>query len=74
MVFAQYFTTQKKAGERVGAVSGCRLGSQRPEIPAAQGLFGLRDLPKYGAVFEWFVLSTVPQMRNFLLFTRNLRC
>ena len=29
-----------QAGERVGAGNGPRLGSQRPEIPTAQGLFG----------------------------------
>jgi hypothetical protein len=28
-----------QAGERVGAGNGVRLGSQRPEIPTAQGLF-----------------------------------
>ena len=28
-----------QAGERVGAGNGPRLGSQRPEIPTAQGLF-----------------------------------
>ena len=29
-----------QAGERVGAGNGPRLGSQRPEIPTAQGFFG----------------------------------
>ena len=29
-----------QAGERVVAGNGVRLGSQRPEIPTAQGLFG----------------------------------
>ena len=29
-----------QAGERVGAGNGPRLGSQRPEIPTAQGIFG----------------------------------
>ena len=29
-----------QAGERVGAGNGPRLGSQRPEIPTEQGLFG----------------------------------
>lgn len=29
-----------QAGERVGAGNGTRLGSQRPEIPTAQGIFG----------------------------------
>ena len=28
-----------QAGERVGAGNGPRLGSQRPEIPTAQGIF-----------------------------------
>ena len=28
-----------QAGERVGAVNGTRLDSQRPEIPTAQGIF-----------------------------------
>ena len=28
-----------QAGERVGAGNGVRLGSQRPEIPTAQGIF-----------------------------------
>ena len=60
MVFAQYFTTQKKAGEKVGAVNGIRPGSRRPEMPAAQGVLGLRAPTKYGAVFGALVPSTVP--------------
>jgi len=39
-----------QAGERVGAGNGPRLGSQRPEIPAAQGLFGFGTGGNYGAV------------------------
>ena len=60
MVFARYFTTQKKAGERVGAVNGIRLRLLRPEMPAAQGVSDLRGLSKYGAVFGALVPSTVP--------------
>ena len=39
-----------QAGERVGAGNGVRLGSQRPEIPTAQGIFGFGTGGNYGAV------------------------
>ena len=39
-----------QAGERVGAGNSVRLGSQRPEIPTAQGFFGFGTGGNYGAV------------------------
>ena len=51
---------ESQAGERVGADHGVRLGSQRPEMPTAQGILGLRAPTKYGAVFGALVPSTVP--------------
>ena len=41
-----------QAGERVGAGNGVRLGSQRPEIPTAQGFFGFGTTGNYGAVYQ----------------------
>ena len=60
MLFYGNETSSRKAGERVGAQNGCRLKPQRPEVPTAQGLFGLRAPTKYGAVFGALVPSTVP--------------
>ena len=60
MLFDGNETSSRKAGERVGAKNGCRLLLQRPEMPTAQGLFGLRAPTKYGAVFGALVPSTVP--------------
>ena len=55
-----FATTQKKAGEKGGAVNGIRPGLQRPEMPTAQGVLGLRAPTKYGAVFGALVPCTVP--------------
>ena len=60
MLFDGNETSSRKAGEKGGAVNGIRPGSQRPEMPTAQGLFGLRAPIKYGAVFGALVPSTVP--------------
>ena len=58
--FTENETSSRKAGERVGAKNGCRLKPQRPEMPAAQGVFGLRAPTKYGAVFGALTTSNVP--------------
>ena len=60
VVFTENETSSRKAGEKVGAKNGCRPDSQRPEMPTAQGVFGLRAPTKYGAVFGALVPSTVP--------------
>ena len=45
-----FLRVDRQAGERVGAVNGPRLDSQRPEIPTVQGLFGFGTDGNYGAV------------------------
>ena len=49
-IFAENARVDRQAGERVGAVNGPRLTSQRPEIPTAQGFFGFGTGGNYGAV------------------------
>ena len=74
MLFGGNGTSFREAGEKAGAVNGIHPGSQRPEIPAAQGLFKLRAHCKHGADLGVSAPSTVPQMRNSLLFAQNKRC
>ena len=46
MFFDGNETSFREAGERVGAKNGCRLKPQRPEMPAAQGVFGFERSTK----------------------------
>ena len=49
-----------QAGEKDGAANGPRPDSQRPEMPAAQGLSELRRPLKYGATFGASALGAMP--------------
>ena len=56
-----------KAGERVGAVYGPRLGSQRTAMPPAFIMFvfcKVSSLSKYGAVFGAWMPYKVPYLKN----------
>lgn len=56
-----------KAGERVGAVYGPRLGSQRTAMPSAFIMFvfcKVSPISKYGAVFGLLIPYTVPYLKN----------
>lgn len=58
-----------EAGERVGAVYGPRLGSQRTATPPAFIMFvfcKVSPLSKYGAVFVAWMPYTVPYLKNLL--------
>lgn len=56
-----------EAGERVGAVYGPRLGSQRTAMPPAFIMFVFSrvfSILKYGAVFGAWMPYTVPCLKN----------
>ena len=56
-----------EAGERVGAVYGRRLGSQRTATPPAFIMFEfckVSPLSKYGAVFGAWMPYKVPYLKN----------
>ena len=56
-----------EAGERVGAVNGPRLGSQRTATPPAFIMFvfcKVSPLSKYGAVFGAWMPYMVPYLKN----------
>lgn len=58
-----------EAGERVGAVYGPRLGSQRTATPPAFIMLvfcKVSPLSKYGAVFVAWMPYTVPYLKNLL--------